>query len=335
MQSNQSRYVLSPTHLHEFRSADSIAYQTPVMSLYLPEQKLGSHSQPTSSSYKFMLKGRQTGSMHRGHAWVFRAESYDTMRAWFDDIANLINKTGEARNAFVMRRHSDGHHLLGPDLHINSLGVGGGPGPRGRRSSTGYIRTNSSMSSDGGVMEDEDEDEDSAARSAHSTPQQQLQQTIQDDSATRRQPGAQAQQQHIGDRQHIQTTSTVTRSTNIVNTNNNNNNNNDGVEPPSDVPDIEDEQRGRRRPHDQTLTPDNKDENENTRKRTATVSTATTQLSTTISSSAESPATPPDGNLNVNVDEEGKAIPKIQTRTSTTDLLAIPGKYPRQTMASS
>lgn len=331
MQSNQSRYVLSPTHLHEFRSADSIAYQTPVMSLYLPEQKLGSHSQPTSSSYKFMLKGRQTGSMHRGHAWVFRAESYDTMRAWFDDIANLINKTGEARNAFVMRRHSDGHHLLGPDLHINSLGVGGGPGPRGRRSSTGYIRTNSSMSSDGGVMEDEDEDEDSAARSAHSTPQQQLQQTIQDDSATRRQPGAQAQQQHIGDRQHIQTTSTVTRSTNIVNTNNNN----DGVEPPSDVPDIEDEQRGRRRPHDQTLTPDNKDENENTRKRTATVSTATTQLSTTISSSAESPATPPDGNLNVNVDEEGKAIPKIQTRTSTTDLLAIPGKYPRQTMASS
>ncbi|RAL61933.1 hypothetical protein DID88_002422 [Monilinia fructigena] len=34
-------YVLSPTHLHEFRSADKL--QAPIMSLYLPEQKLGSH----------------------------------------------------------------------------------------------------------------------------------------------------------------------------------------------------------------------------------------------------------------------------------------------------
>lgn len=98
------RYVLSPTHLHEFKSADRIAWQTPVMSLYLPEQKLGSHSQPDSTSHKFMLKGRQTGSMHRGHAWVFRAESHDTMMAWYYDIENLIGKTGEARNAYV-RRH--------------------------------------------------------------------------------------------------------------------------------------------------------------------------------------------------------------------------------------
>ena len=71
------------------------------MSLYLPEQKLGSHSQPESSSHKFILKGRQTGSMHRGHAWVFRAESHDTMLAWYEDIKNLTEKTGEARNAFV------------------------------------------------------------------------------------------------------------------------------------------------------------------------------------------------------------------------------------------
>lgn len=74
------------------------------MSLYLPDQKLGSHSQPDSTSFKFMLKGRQTGAMHRGHSWVFRAESYETMMAWYEDIASLISKTGEARNAFV-RRH--------------------------------------------------------------------------------------------------------------------------------------------------------------------------------------------------------------------------------------
>ncbi|KAJ5082844.1 hypothetical protein N7532_011887 [Penicillium argentinense] len=102
-------YVLSPTHLHEFKSADRVAWQTPVMSLYLPEQKLGSHSQEDSSSHKFMLKGRQTGAMHRGHSWVFRAESHETMMSWYEDIESLINKTGEARNAFVrkasVRRH--------------------------------------------------------------------------------------------------------------------------------------------------------------------------------------------------------------------------------------
>jgi len=75
------------------------------MSLHLPEQKLGSHSNAGSSSHKFMLKGRQTGSMHRGHAWVFRAESHDTMLAWYEDIKNLTEKTGEERNAFV-RKHA-------------------------------------------------------------------------------------------------------------------------------------------------------------------------------------------------------------------------------------
>lgn len=75
------------------------------MSLYLPEQKLGSRSGTDSSSHKFMLKGRQTGSMHRGHAWVFRAESRDTMLAWYDDIMNLTEKTGEERNAFL-RQHA-------------------------------------------------------------------------------------------------------------------------------------------------------------------------------------------------------------------------------------
>ncbi|KGO65770.1 hypothetical protein PITC_008210 [Penicillium italicum] len=97
-------YVLSPTHLHEFKSADRVAWQTPVMSLYLPDQKLGSHSQEDSSSHKFMLKGRQTGTMHRGHSWVFRAESHETMMSWYEDIDGLSNMTGEARNAFV-RQH--------------------------------------------------------------------------------------------------------------------------------------------------------------------------------------------------------------------------------------
>jgi hypothetical protein len=122
------RYVLSPTHLHEFKSADRIYTQPPVMSLYLPDQKLGSRSQPGSSSHKFVIKGRQTGSMHRGHTWVFRAETYETMLAWFDCIKALTEKSGEERNAFV-RRHASV-----------------------RSTSAGSAR---SASSDGGLEEDE------------------------------------------------------------------------------------------------------------------------------------------------------------------------------------
>ncbi|ORY67083.1 uncharacterized protein BCR38DRAFT_482722 [Pseudomassariella vexata] len=92
-------YVLSPTHLHEFKSADKT--QAPIMSLYLPEQKLGSHSTEGGSSNKFILKGRQTGSMHRGHTWVFRAESHDTMMAWYEDIKTLTEKSPEERSTFV------------------------------------------------------------------------------------------------------------------------------------------------------------------------------------------------------------------------------------------
>lgn len=75
------------------------------MSLYLPEQKLGSHSSEGGSSNKFILKGRQTGTMHRGHTWVFRAESHDTMMAWYADIKALTEKTPEERSQFV-RSHS-------------------------------------------------------------------------------------------------------------------------------------------------------------------------------------------------------------------------------------
>lgn len=75
------------------------------MSLYLPDQKLGSRSSEGGPSNKFLLKGRQTGSMHRGHTWVFRAESHDTMMAWYDDIKALTETSSEERIAFV-RSHS-------------------------------------------------------------------------------------------------------------------------------------------------------------------------------------------------------------------------------------
>ena len=99
------RYVLSSTHLHEFKSADHIHTQQPVMSLCLLDQRLGSRSTPDASSHKFSLKGRQSGGIHRGHSWVFRAESYDTMMAWYEDIRNLTEKSGPEKNEYV-RRHA-------------------------------------------------------------------------------------------------------------------------------------------------------------------------------------------------------------------------------------
>ena len=109
--------MLSTTHLHEFKSPDRISSQAPVMSLPLADQKLGSHSNADSTSHKFMLKGRQSGGVHRGHAWVFRAESYDTMIAWFSDIKNLTEKTGAERKEFIRRSHarsvSAGSHKAG------------------------------------------------------------------------------------------------------------------------------------------------------------------------------------------------------------------------------
>jgi hypothetical protein len=87
------------------------------MSLPLADQKLGSRSATDSTSHKFMLKGRQSGGIHRGHAWVFRAESYDTMLAWYEDIKNLTEKTGAERNEFIRRSHarsvSAGSHKAG------------------------------------------------------------------------------------------------------------------------------------------------------------------------------------------------------------------------------
>ncbi|KAM0322413.1 hypothetical protein ACHAQA_009480 [Verticillium albo-atrum] len=123
-------YVLSPTHLHEFKSADKA--QAPVMSLYLPEQKIGSHSSEGGSSNKFILKGRQAGSMHRGHTWVFRAETHDTMMAWYEDVKALTEKTPQERTDFVR--------------HTRSLSQSS------RRS----------VSSDGGVVDEEDDEPFSA-----------------------------------------------------------------------------------------------------------------------------------------------------------------------------
>ncbi|KAH8151611.1 uncharacterized protein LAJ45_04233 [Morchella importuna] len=94
-------FVLSSTHLHEFKVSDRTSDPDPVMSLYLPEASLGKHSEPGATSHKFILKARQTGVLHMGHNWVFRAESHEAMLAWYADIKRLTEVSGAERNAFV------------------------------------------------------------------------------------------------------------------------------------------------------------------------------------------------------------------------------------------
>lgn len=99
-------YVLSPTYLHEFKSPDRNRDPTPVMSLYLPESSLGKYSDPSAVSHKFVLKARQTGSLHRGHSWVFRAETHAVMLEWYEAIKKLTEVSGAERDAYVMRTTS-------------------------------------------------------------------------------------------------------------------------------------------------------------------------------------------------------------------------------------
>lgn len=94
-------YVLTPMYLHEFKSSDRTRDLTPLMSLYLPESSLGKTSDPHATSHKFMLKARQTGHLHRGHSWVFRAGSHDEMIGWYEDIQRLTEVSAVERNDFV------------------------------------------------------------------------------------------------------------------------------------------------------------------------------------------------------------------------------------------
>ncbi|RKF62041.1 Phosphatidylinositol 4,5-bisphosphate-binding protein SLM2 [Erysiphe neolycopersici] len=122
-------YVLTPTHLHEFKSVDKS--QAPVMSLNLSEQKLSLFSNSSTTSNKFVLKGRQTGVMHRGHSWVFRCESYETTISWYETLKELIDISHQGPNTRVSK-------------HI--------------RSSSGASQTARSIySSDGGLDEEDEE----------------------------------------------------------------------------------------------------------------------------------------------------------------------------------
>ncbi|KAK9243206.1 hypothetical protein V1506DRAFT_545132 [Lipomyces tetrasporus] len=88
-------YVLTPTYLHEFKTSDRKNDLTPVMSLLLQDCHLSDHSDASSHSFKFLMKGKQTGQFHRGHSWMFRAESYEQMMVWYTDIKRLTQVSSD------------------------------------------------------------------------------------------------------------------------------------------------------------------------------------------------------------------------------------------------
>lgn len=62
--------------------------------------------------------------MHRGHSWIFRAETHDTMLAWYNDIKQLTEMRGEERNEFVRRTHA--RTLSSGSMRAPSIGSGSG-----------------------------------------------------------------------------------------------------------------------------------------------------------------------------------------------------------------
>ncbi|CCH43663.1 Phosphatidylinositol 4,5-bisphosphate effector protein [Wickerhamomyces ciferrii] len=97
-------YVLTPTFLHEFKTADRKKDLLPVMSLPLDDIELEEHSKRETNQYKFVLK--KVGKLS-SHKFIFRAESYDLMLNWYNDIKNLKNLSSPtSRGVYASKHHT-------------------------------------------------------------------------------------------------------------------------------------------------------------------------------------------------------------------------------------
>lgn len=96
---SRSYFVLTPSFLHEFKTADRKKDLVPVISLSLNEYSVSEHSKKGSSDFKFILHSKQNGLINRGHNWVFKAGNYDSMLQWYtlikelNSLSNINDKT--------------------------------------------------------------------------------------------------------------------------------------------------------------------------------------------------------------------------------------------------
>ncbi|QPG76562.1 hypothetical protein FOA43_003952 [Brettanomyces nanus] len=106
-------YVLTPTFIHEFKTPDRKKDPVPIMSLSLDDCQIAEHSRKDernpNSYHKFVLHAKQNGGLLRkGHNWVFRAESYDAMMQWYNDLKRLTQlPTPQARSTIAWERRKN------------------------------------------------------------------------------------------------------------------------------------------------------------------------------------------------------------------------------------
>lgn len=112
-------YVLTPNFLHEFKSIDRKKDLIPIMSLPLNDCSVSEHSKKGSHDSKFVLHGKQNGLIRRGHNWVFKADSYNSMLEWFNDIKVLSSTSNyKEKYKFIQQKlnlDSDGRKITKSD----------------------------------------------------------------------------------------------------------------------------------------------------------------------------------------------------------------------------
>lgn len=114
----RSWYVLTSCFLHEFKSSDRRKDPIPERSLLLSELSVSEHSRKDeknpNSYHKFVIMhGQSTGLLHKRHNWVFRAESYDLMMSWYNDIKRVSQLSGPvARSAIASEKKHNNRRTL-------------------------------------------------------------------------------------------------------------------------------------------------------------------------------------------------------------------------------
>lgn len=97
-------YVLTSTFFHEFKSADRKRDLIPVMSLPLDDIELEDYSKKDSNQNKFVLK--KVGKLS-SHKFIFRADNYELMLSWYNDIKNLKKLSSPLeRSNYASKNHT-------------------------------------------------------------------------------------------------------------------------------------------------------------------------------------------------------------------------------------
>lgn len=108
-------YVLTCSYIHEFKTPDRRKDQTPVMSLSLDYCLVSEHSKndgKLSGAYKFVLYSKLlNGLIHRGHNWVFRCDTYNSMIEWYNDIKTLTSLASPTARAKAMSKKLQANNL--------------------------------------------------------------------------------------------------------------------------------------------------------------------------------------------------------------------------------